>query len=266
MWGTHFSPLFDASLGNEWMHRLEHGLYLVAAFLFWWPVVGPDPSPWRMSPPVKVLYVGLQMPQNTFLAVAITMATAPLYAHYVTTFRTWGPTPLEDQQMAGGLMWLGGDMMFLSAVILLVYAWMRDEERRTPGEDRRVEAERAAIREREAKLAARLAAEVADGTMAAQARRVAEAADGTMAVEARPPTERRRALRSAAARTRSGGSRPGRGLYSRPAREWPTAAASSRTQAWTRVSFSRRSPRATSRRWRCSTSGLPRRCTPSPCA
>jgi cytochrome c oxidase assembly factor CtaG len=161
MWASHFSPLFDASLESEWIHRLEHGLFLGAALLFWWPVAGSDPSPWRMRPAAKVLYVGLQMPQNTFLALAIYLATAPLYAHYATTVRAWGPSPLEDQQAAGGIMWLGGDLVFLAAVILLLYAWMRDEERRTVGEDRRLEGERAAIREREALLAARKAAEAA---------------------------------------------------------------------------------------------------------
>jgi cytochrome c oxidase assembly factor CtaG len=163
MWGSHFSPLFDVSLENEWVHRMEHALFLGAALLFWWPVVGPDPSPWRMTPAVKVLYVGLQMPQNTFLALAIYMASTPLYAHYATTIRSWGPTPLEDQQTAGGIMWLGGDFAFLTMVILLVFAWMRHEERRTVGEDRRLEAERSAIREREVALAARLAAERGDG-------------------------------------------------------------------------------------------------------
>lgn len=162
MWGTHFSPLFDLSLENDWVHRIEHALFLVAAFLFWWPVVGPDPSPWRMTPAVRVLYVGLQMPQNTFLALAIYMSSVPLYAHYVTTVRAWGPTPLEDQQLAGGIMWVGGDIAFLTAVVLLVLAWMRDEDRRTIGEDRRLEAERAAIREREVLLAARRAAEAGE--------------------------------------------------------------------------------------------------------
>jgi putative copper resistance protein D len=159
MWFTHFSPLFDLSLENQWVHRLEHGLYLVAAMLFWWPVIGPDPSPWRMSPAAKVLYVGLQMPQNTFLALAIYMASEPLYPHYVTTIRSWGPTPLEDQQLAGGIMWLGGDLLFITAIILLVQAWISDDERRTVTVDRRLDAERAAIREREERLAARLAAE-----------------------------------------------------------------------------------------------------------
>ncbi len=163
MWGSHFSPLFDISLENQWVHRLEHGLFLTAALLFWWPVVGPDPSPWRMTPSVRVLYVGLQMPQNTFLALAIYMASAPLYAHYVTNIRPWGPSPLEDQQLAGGIMWIGGDFAFLTAVILLVLAWMRDEDRRTVGEDRRLEGERAAIRERELALAARRAAEAGEG-------------------------------------------------------------------------------------------------------
>ena len=163
MWASHFSPLFDLALENEWAHRLEHALFLGTALLFWWPVVGPDPSPWRMAPPVKVLYVGLQMPQNTFLALAIYMATVPLYSHYVTTVRSWGPTPLEDQQVAGGIMWLAGDFAFLTMLILLVLAWMRDEDRRTVGEDRRLDGERAAIREREARLAARRAAEAGDG-------------------------------------------------------------------------------------------------------
>jgi putative copper resistance protein D len=115
-----------------------------------------------MPPAARVLYVGLQMPQNTFLAVAITMAAAPLYAHYTSTGRTWGPTPLEDQQAAGGIMWLGGDLAFLAVVILLVLAWMRADERRTLGEDRRLAAEEAAIRERAARLAARRAAEAGE--------------------------------------------------------------------------------------------------------
>ena len=50
MWASHFSPLFDLALENPGVHRLEHALFLAAALLFWWPVVGPDPSPWRMAP------------------------------------------------------------------------------------------------------------------------------------------------------------------------------------------------------------------------
>ena len=58
-------------------------------------------DPWRLSHPARLLYVFLQMPQNTFLAVVILNAPAVLYAHYATLDRPWGPSPLFDQQVGG---------------------------------------------------------------------------------------------------------------------------------------------------------------------
>jgi cytochrome c oxidase assembly factor CtaG len=159
MWGTHFSPIFNASLEDPAIHDLEHGLYLVAGLLFWWPAVGLDPSPWRMPHPVRAMYVFLQMPQNTFLAVTILNSTVVLYAHYATTVRAWGPGILEDQQIAGGVMWLTGDILFLAGLAAILAGWMRHEEAREVADDRRVEVERDAIRVREVRLAERLARE-----------------------------------------------------------------------------------------------------------
>jgi cytochrome c oxidase assembly factor CtaG len=159
MWGSHFSPLFDAALEDPLAHDLEHALFLGSGLLFWWPALGVDPAAWRMPPAVRALYVFLQMPQNTFLAVAITFATAPLYRHYATLAAPWLPSALADQQAAGAIMWLAGDAVFLVAVIGLVAAWMRADERGQAREDRRADEARAAIREREAKLAKRLGRE-----------------------------------------------------------------------------------------------------------
>jgi putative copper resistance protein D len=159
MWGTHFSPIFDRSLEDPLVHDLEHALYLGAALLFWWPAVGLDPSPWRMPHPVRAMYVFLQMPQNTFLAVTILNSTVPLYPHYATSIRSWGPTVLQDQQIAGGLMWLCGDILFLTAMGAIVAGWMLHEKRQEVFVDRRVDREREAIRIRETRLAERLAEE-----------------------------------------------------------------------------------------------------------
>jgi putative copper resistance protein D len=156
MWATHFSPLFDAALEDPLVHDLEHVLFLASALLFWWPALGLDPTPWRMVPPVRALYVFLQMPQNTFLAVALLGAPAVLYAHYATLDRPWGPDPLLDQQVAAGIMWLVGDVAFLAVVIGLVWVWMREDARDGARADRRADAARALIREREARLADRL--------------------------------------------------------------------------------------------------------------
>lgn len=158
MWATHFSPLFDLSLEDRLVHDLEHGLYLGAALLFWWPVVGLDPGPRRMGYPARLFYLFLQMPQNSFLGMAILFANAPLYPHYVTLASPYGIDALADQRLAAGLMWFVGDVIFLLALLAVLVGWMRSEQRDAPGADRRADAERDAIRERETALRQRKAA------------------------------------------------------------------------------------------------------------
>jgi len=149
MWFTHFSPLFDAALDDDGLHRLEHALYLGSALLFWWPVVGADPSPHRMSHPARLFYLALGMPLSSFLGLVIFSAQTVLYDHYLALDRDWGPTPLEDQQLAGGIMWVGGDAAFVLALLLVVAAWLRHEERENLREDSRL-ARQKAVRERDA--------------------------------------------------------------------------------------------------------------------
>jgi cytochrome c oxidase assembly factor CtaG len=144
MWVSHFSGLYDASLESEPIHIFEHGLYLLVALLFWWPVVGADPSPWRMPHPGRIGYLFLGMPQSSFLGLAILSAPAVLYAHYATLQRTWGPTPLEDQQLAGAIMWVGGDAVFFVALLLAVWVWLRAEEVEGRRVDARLDREAAA--------------------------------------------------------------------------------------------------------------------------
>jgi len=144
MWGSHVSPLFDAALEDPLVHDLEHGLYLASALLFWMPVVGRDPSPYRLPYPARIGYLFLQMPLNSLLGVAILFSDQVLYPHYVTTGRPWPPTPLEDQQLAGAIMWGVGDAGFIVAILFVIAAWMRSEEaatrRREAAEDARAAA------------------------------------------------------------------------------------------------------------------------------
>lgn len=128
MWASHFSGLFDAALEDPVVHVLEHLLYLGSALLFWWPVVGVDPAPRRLSHPLRIGYLIVGMPFSSFLGLAIFSATSVLYEHYATLARDWGQSPLEDQQWAGGIMWAGGDLVFFLAVVFAVGAWLRAEE------------------------------------------------------------------------------------------------------------------------------------------
>ncbi len=143
-WGWHFSVLYDDALENPLLHHLQHASFLAVALLFWWPAIGADPSPWRMPHPVRLFYLFLAMPQNSFLGVALLQAPQVLYSHYVTNLRSWGASPLEDQQLGGVIMWVVGDLAFLAGMAVVVVVWMRHEDRRTARLDARLAAERAA--------------------------------------------------------------------------------------------------------------------------
>lgn len=140
-WGWHFSTLYDDALENQALHYLQHATFLGAALLFWWPVIGADPSPWRLPHPVRLFYLFLAMPQNSFLGVAIMSAGTVLYPHYLTNQRAWGPSPLDDQALGGILMWVVGDVAFLVGMAVVVAMWVRREDRRTARLDARLDAE-----------------------------------------------------------------------------------------------------------------------------
>lgn len=155
LWGSHFTPLFESALENQFVHDLEHVLYLGAALLFWWPVISLDPAPHRLSHPARIGYVLLQLPFSSFLAMAILFTNAPLYSHYSALGSQYGIGALADQQLAAAIMWLAGDAVFIATILLLVAGWMRHEDRDAVAADRRADPARRALQERADQLAQR---------------------------------------------------------------------------------------------------------------
>ncbi len=120
-WLVHFTPLFETATENLPAHVFEHALLLGGAVIFWAQVVGRGA---RMSHPLRLFYLVVAMPQNTFLALAIFSTKRVLYPHYAA-----GGDPLGDQRLAGGIMWVAGDVVLLVAVLVVAAAWARHEER-----------------------------------------------------------------------------------------------------------------------------------------
>ena len=139
MWSTHYSALYDAALEDEVLHGAEHALYLGAALLFWAPVAGLDPTR-RVARPVRVAYLLAAIPVGSFLGLAIYSADSPLYEHYATVEEA---SPLDDQRLAGAVMWIGGDVLLLAWTGVAAAAWLRAEEREGDRADRRLGAGRA---------------------------------------------------------------------------------------------------------------------------
>ncbi len=126
----HFSPLFDLALRNDAVHAAEHALWLGTALVYWWPIVGRDPMPHRMSYPARMLSMILTMPATSFVAVALYGASAPLYPTYAGLPEPWGSLALGSQRVAAVIMWVVGNLAMVLAMLICASAWRRDEERR----------------------------------------------------------------------------------------------------------------------------------------
>ena len=127
--GSHFSPLYEAALEYPAVHVLEHALYLAAALVFWYPVVGLEPSRWRLGHGLRLLYLAAALPVQSFLGLAIFSSRYVLYPHYAVTAAVRNVSALADQQAAGLIMWLGGGLPMIAAMLLTAAAWAAEERR-----------------------------------------------------------------------------------------------------------------------------------------
>jgi cytochrome c oxidase assembly factor CtaG len=145
-WLVHFTPLYEKATESLPVHVLEHALLLGTAVVFWAQVLGPerDGNKATMSHPLRLLYLVVAMPQNTFLALAVLGANGVLYSHYADLARPWGPSPLADQRQGAGLMWVAGDLLLLVSVLLVAGAWAGHEQRTTERAERAEDAAAAA--------------------------------------------------------------------------------------------------------------------------
>ena len=62
----------------------------------------------------------------------MTFTSQPWYADYAPRVAVWGLTPLQDQQLAGLIMWVPGGAVFTLLTIGYFAAWLRALERRNP--------------------------------------------------------------------------------------------------------------------------------------
>ena len=139
LWASHLTDLYNIALTNDAVHAAEHGIYLVAACLFWWPIFSPDPIRWRLHPAARALGMVLQIPAISFLSMILMSASRVLYPAYVGRAAVLGIDPLVDQKAGAAVMWISGTMMFALAVLVLVGLWMRRSDAQMRREDARLD-------------------------------------------------------------------------------------------------------------------------------
>jgi cytochrome c oxidase assembly factor CtaG len=139
-WSVHESPLFDAALRSGSWHAVEHAVWLGAALIYWWPIVGVDPMPRSVSHPVRLLSLLLLMPAMSFLALAIYAAPAPTYTGYASLPAPWGPDALASQRQAAVIMWIGTTLAIVVTMMFVAADWKRSEDERQRREEARIDA------------------------------------------------------------------------------------------------------------------------------
>ncbi|MEV7610408.1 cytochrome c oxidase assembly protein [Microbacterium sp. NPDC089320] len=156
LWAFYFTDLVRWSmfehLGHEWM--VAH--FLISGYLFVLSLVGADPVPYRLPYPGRLITLIAIMAMHAFFGVAIMMQEGLMVADWFGSMgRTWGPTPLEDQYIGGGIAWSIGEIPTLILAITVAIQWSRSDtklqKRRDRHADRTGEAE---LEEYNQKLAA----------------------------------------------------------------------------------------------------------------
>jgi cytochrome c oxidase assembly factor CtaG len=126
---AHVPSLYEAALASEPLHALEHLVFLATAVLMWMPVLSPVPDIAPPYPPLgQVLYLFLQTVPASLLGALLAATSSAYYATYVQAPRITALSPLEDQQVGGLLMWVGGGLYFLVATGFVFFAWASQEE------------------------------------------------------------------------------------------------------------------------------------------
>lgn len=141
----YITPIFEQSLGNEWLHFLGYGLFLFAGIHYWWPVVGVNPTQWNLPHPVRLFYLFALVPIHAFLGSLFYEPSQVMFDQLQATPRLWGPDPLLDQQIAGAIMFIVGEMLGLTATIAAAVAWANADEREAKRTDARLAREKARL-------------------------------------------------------------------------------------------------------------------------
>jgi putative membrane protein len=127
----HLPALYGAAVDSEAIHVLEHGCFVGAALVFWAPVLEAPPVRARIDHLRRAgWFVAVAVP-GWILSIVLAYASTPLYGVYADLpHRAGGLTPLGDQQLAAGVMWVPGSLAYLVAFVLYVYRWLEPDAAR----------------------------------------------------------------------------------------------------------------------------------------
>ncbi|KZF02156.1 MAG: cytochrome c oxidase assembly protein [Rhodococcus sp. (in: high G+C Gram-positive bacteria)] len=148
-YALYLGGIFGAILDNHTAHLLMNAHFILSGYLFYWVVIGVDPSPRHIEPITKLAMVFGSLPFHAFFGVALmSMNTVMGGWYYRTLGLDWNGDLMGDQKLGGGIAWATGEIPLVLVMLALLIQWSRSDDRNAQRTDR------AADRDHDADLAA----------------------------------------------------------------------------------------------------------------
>jgi len=130
--GSHFGPVMNLTLtDHDFMMFIERPLYLGAALIFYYPLLGNDLIARRPNATIRVLSLGLMMIPETVLGMLIHFAPVTLYDAYVIAGPVYQIDVLADQKFAGAIMWAVAMVLDGFWMMFAAFEWWKEQENQT---------------------------------------------------------------------------------------------------------------------------------------
>ena len=139
----YFSSLYELTMRSSLAHEATHAHFIAVGCLFFWPLIGIDPLPGRWPYPARALLMFLSTPFHTVLGLTVMQSKELLGGDWYPALDLDWVNPFDDQRVAGGILWAGGEVVSVTMLAVLVVQWMRHSEREARRIDRQLDREEA---------------------------------------------------------------------------------------------------------------------------
>ena len=136
-YGLYLGGIFNDAVDNHAAHVLMNAHFLLSGYLFYWVVIGIDPTPRPIPQVAKVGMVFASLPLHAFFGVVL-MGTQTVLGEtfYRSLHLSWHSDLIGDQRLGGGIAWAAGEIPLVIVMIALFIQWRRSDQRTAKRLDR----------------------------------------------------------------------------------------------------------------------------------
>lgn len=137
LYAIYFTGLFPLLMEHHLGHAAMDAHLLGVGSLFFYVLVGVDPSPRTLHPLARLGMLFAAMPFHAFFSIAVMSSTSVLASsYYLRVQRPFSTDLLADQRLGGGIGWALGEVPILLVILAICVQWAGDDDREARRRDR----------------------------------------------------------------------------------------------------------------------------------